>query len=234
MDEKITVTLRPVNTATDLPQLAKLMSFDRPEPVTPGIIQNWLDRAPLDRIQQRMAAINAWGEMIGYSNTGHEPWFSPGRFRIEVLVDPSVRRQGIGSLLYTDALQFAKTRGATLLESEIRDNVPEILAIVKSLGFQIDRHIFELKLAVATFDEQRFAGIIEQVEQSGIRFFTLADLGNTLEAQRNLYEINTRYALDIPGGEPRFSPLSISRKTCLKPSGIAPRLKSLPLRVSSG
>src|SRR5205085_5814886 len=50
-------------------------------------------------------------------------------------------------------------------------------------------------------DEACFAGIIEAAGASGIRFFNLADLGNTLEAQQQLYEINRRYAADNPANE---------------------------------
>ena len=45
----------------------------------------------------------------------------------------------------------------------------------------------------------RLAGRIEAIEAAGIRFFTLADLGNTEEAQRRLYALNGLLARDTPG-----------------------------------
>ncbi|MFI5274630.1 MAG: GNAT family N-acetyltransferase, partial [Ktedonobacterales bacterium] len=67
-------------------------------------------------------------------------------------------------------------------------------------GFDIERHIFESTLDVPQFDEQRFAGAIARVESAGIRCFTLADLGDTEDARRALWDVERLAARDIPGG----------------------------------
>lgn len=177
------------------------MSLTSPEPITVEDMQNWLKQAAPERIQQRTAALDEQGHLIGFNNTGRNPWMIPGRFWIEAVVDPVVSRQGIGARLYTDALQFAQTQGATSLEVQIRDHLPEALRFAQARGFQINRHHFESTLDLATFDEQRFTGVIEGLEANGIRFFSLADLGNTREAQEHLYEINCRPSLNVPGLE---------------------------------
>ncbi len=192
--------------------MAELMSISRPEPILVEDLQSWLEQAPAERIQHRMAAIDDQGHLVGFNNTGRDPWMAPGRFWIEVITDPVRGKRGIGTHLYTNALQFAQAQGATLLEAEIRDHLPEALRFAQERGFQIDRHLFESTLDLATFDETRFTGVIESIEASGIRFFTLADLGNTWEAQRKLYEINRRYAFDIPGKEHTFAPFEQFQK----------------------
>ena len=123
---------------------------------------------------------------------------------VEAIVLPDYRRRGIGTQLYNNAIEFARTHGATRLICEVRDYNPDWLKIAQARGFQIDRHIFESTIDLATFDETRFAGVIESAQAQGIRFFTLADAGNTEENRRKLYEVNNRNALDIPGYEGEF------------------------------
>lgn len=206
MNETIKIHLRLAEPQKDFPRMAELMNLTEPEPITVEEMMGWVRDAPKERIQQRMVAIDERGQLVGFSNTGRNPWMTPGRFWIEVVTDPAVSQRGVGSQLYADGVQFAQEHGATLLEAEVRDHLPASLHFAQQRGFQIDRHIFESTLDLATFDEERFAGVIESVEASGIRFFSLADLGNTEEAQRKLYEINRRYAFDIPGREPTFAP----------------------------
>lgn len=205
------IQLRPVNPQTDFPRMVELMSLTEPEPITVEDMQRWLEQASPERIQQRTAALDEQNYLVGFNNTGRDPWMAPGRFWIEAVVDPAVSRHGIGARLYTDALQFAQAQGATSLEVQIRDHLPEALRFAQARGFQITRHHFESTLDLATFDEQRFAGVIEGLEATGIRFFSLADLGNTREAQEHLYEINRRYAFDIPG-EQTFAPFEQFQK----------------------
>ncbi len=159
-----------------------------------------------------MAALDEHGKLIGLNNVIRDPWMTAGLFWIDIVIDPSMHGQGVGSLLYADALQFARQQHATRLKANMHDDLPGSLRFAERRGFKIDRHLFESTLDLQTFNEQRFAGLVEEVESGGIRFFSLADLGNTLEAQRKLYEINRRYALDIPGGEQDFPPFEQFQK----------------------
>jgi GNAT superfamily N-acetyltransferase len=201
-----TVKLRPIDPQIDFPRMAELYNTFEPEPLTAEELQRWVQQAAPARIHQRIAAIDEQELLVGFNNSGRDPWMPPGRFWLEVVVDPTRRTRGIGSLLYTRALQFVQQQGATTLEAEVRDHMPESLHFAEQRGFKIDRHHFESTLELATFDEARFAGVVEAVEASGIRFFSLADLGNTLEVQQKLYEINRKYAGDIPGRGESFTP----------------------------
>ncbi len=202
------VKLRPLNRDTDLPRLSELYmtAMVEPEPVTVEDLQTWLQNAPPGRILQFMVAIDERERIVGFGNVGRDAWMAPGRFWIEVVVDPAFCKQGIGSLLYTHAFQFAQEHGATSLKAELRDSLVDALKFAKWRNFKVDRYIFESTLDLATFDETRFDDVIERVEATGIRFFTLADIGDTRDAQYKLYEINRRYAFDIPGSDSTFAP----------------------------
>ncbi len=193
--------LQPLDPHADFPRIAALRNTVDPEPITAEQLQKWEAERPQGQILRRMVAVDAQGQIIGFNDAGRDPWMPPGLFDLQVVVDPAWRGQGVGTLLYQDALAFSRAQGAVRLHGRVRDDCASCLRFAQQQGFQIERHLFESTLDVASFDERRFAGRIEAVEAAGIRFFTLADLGNTLEAQRRLYTLNDRLNRDTPGYE---------------------------------
>jgi GNAT superfamily N-acetyltransferase len=123
----------------------------------------------------------------------------PGEFYLWVTADAGWRGQGVGTALYDDLLRFVRMHSADLLFSETRETCAEGLAFAQQRGFVVDRHFFESVLDLHTFDERRFAGIIAAVEASGIRLFSLADAGDTVEMRRRLWEVNYQTHLENPG-----------------------------------
>jgi GNAT superfamily N-acetyltransferase len=120
------------------------------------------------------------------------------------MVNPPHRNQGIGRVLYDDALRFAQDHGATVLLSSVNESHPEGLHFAERQGFTIERREFESTLDVQSFDERRFDSVIEGVEATGIRFLSLADVGDTPETRRKLYALNRITSLDIPGSDGTF------------------------------
>ncbi|MFE6780282.1 GNAT family N-acetyltransferase [Streptomyces sp. NPDC057702] len=55
-----------------------------------------------------------------------------------------------------------------------------------------------LELDVAGFDGARFASYVERCRAEGLRLVTLAELGDTPEHRRALYELNKECSADIP------------------------------------
>ncbi len=145
-------------------------------------------------------------EIIGYSDTWRWPWNAEGYFGVEVMIMPGWLGQGVGARLYDEQRGFWRAIGATQLRANVRDDNPVSLRFAERRGFQIDRHIFDSSLDLATFDERPFVGAIAAAEARGIRFVTLADLGDTEDAQRQLYAVNRAASLDVPGAEQTFMP----------------------------
>lgn len=202
--ERLEITFRPLNLELEAPRYAELLSAVYPEPVTVELVHEWEQHFPRDGVRQRTVALDASNNFLGCNESSHRPYMLPQSFWIGVMVFPEFRCRGIGAQLYDDAYAFAQLQGATRLETEIRDHNPDWLRFAQARGFEIDRHIFESTLDLASFDESRFAGVVEAVQAQGIRFFTLADVGDTEENQRRLYELNKRNSLDIPGSEGTF------------------------------
>lgn len=207
----MTVTLRPFDPAADLPRLAALINATEPEPITVARLREQEGYATPEWIREQLVATDEAGRFLGLGLAEHEAWQVPGRFWTRVTVDPGARGRGIGAALADRALRFATAHGATRLDSKVRDDDPAALRFAERRGFRIDRHIFDSMLDPAAFDERPFAGAIAAAEATGIRFATLADLGDTPAWQRALYDLNRRVALDIPGLD-GFAPYEEFRK----------------------
>lgn len=200
------VTLRDFDPETDFPRLAELVSAAEPVPVSAAMLRERDAQRPAGESRRRRVAVDESGVILGASDTGRQPWQPAGLFWLRVLVDPAWREHGIGGRLYADALPFALAHGAARLETTISDADPASRRFAERRGFAVERHIFESLLDVTAFDERPFAGLVEAVEAGGIRFFSLADLGDTAAARRRLYEVNRAAALDRPGAAGAFAP----------------------------
>ena len=122
-DQHAAITLRPIDPQCDFPGIAKLLSAIQPEPATAEGLEERYRRVVAGRIQQDAVAVDEQGRLVGFSHLWRDPWKMEGKFGIEIAVDPTVRRQGIGSQLYANALEFFQQHGATQLEAEIRDHL---------------------------------------------------------------------------------------------------------------
>lgn len=183
----------------DFPRVAELLNLVDREPTSVDDLLNWARNGPDGRIYTRMVGFNEDGQMVGFAHVVRWSWMPPGQVWARIVVDPTQRHCGAGTYLYERAVEIARSHHATHIMSEVGEDCPECLRFAEHRGFHIEHHTFESRLNLATFDEASFAGVIEAVEATGIRFFTLADLGNTDEARRHLYEINMRFAIDNPG-----------------------------------
>jgi RimJ/RimL family protein N-acetyltransferase len=55
-----------------------------------------------------------------------------------------------------------------------------------------------LRLDLDEFDETRFVAYLRRCRESGVTFTTMANLGDTAECRRALYELNKTCSADIP------------------------------------
>lgn len=191
--------LRELTPADDA-RRAELLNLAATEPVTAADLADWRRAEDPQRITYRLGAEDETGWLAGYAHALRDPWLEAGLFWLYVVVDPTARRRGVGTLLFEALREYARVHGATHYHADARDSLPEALAFAERCGFAVERHIFESTLDLATFDESRFAGTIARAEASGIRFFTLADEGDSEAARRKIWEVERRVSQDVPGG----------------------------------
>lgn len=201
----MSINVRSVDPASDLTRIAELTNAVHPDSETEDLLREDLLRQIDGRFMRSLVASVPGEPVAGYALVDHAPWQPAGRFWGWVTTDGRWRGQGIGSTLYAHALTLATEQHATVLATQVRDDQPESLAFAERRNFHVERHIFESTIDLATFDGSRFAGLVKAVEATGIRFFTLADVGNTREALRALWEVNYRAVLDDPASTGNFS-----------------------------
>jgi GNAT superfamily N-acetyltransferase len=191
-------------TAADYPRVAELLSLTASEPVTVALLKEWEAAADPKRVRRWLGAANDQNEMVAILDVGRDPWMHEGRYWLEVTVDPTHRRQGIGSQLYEEGLKLAQVLGAKTVRATIRDNDDSSLQFALKRGFHHDRHSYESVLDLRTFDETPFVPAITRCEAQGFRFASLAALGNTPEWRKQLYHVNRTAGLDVPGNSGNF------------------------------
>ncbi|HYF94613.1 MAG TPA: GNAT family N-acetyltransferase [Symbiobacteriaceae bacterium] len=190
-------TLRPLAVPDDFPRIAAITTACMPEPTT---VEDLLEQEAKSKFESAFRPVIVDGDGIvgGYGYSRRYPEDPPGHFYVRAFVDPALRAQGLGTAL-ADALEaWTEKQGGTCFISAVRDNDPKSLAFARQHGYRLWRHLFESTLDHNVFDEAPFSGVIEQVEASGIHFFTLADDPGE-ETARKLYELYNRTAWDIPG-----------------------------------
>jgi len=201
-----------VDVTTDLPSINDIYNTAWLEPSTLERVQEYESRITPGRIRLYLAAVDAQGALVGYTDTWHNPWMRDGEFQVEVIVATGARGQGIGSQLYDAANRFTQQHDATRRIVMLPAHDPASLAFAERRGFTIERHIFESRLDLADFDERPFIGALERARADGVRFFSMADLGDSEEAQRRLHEVNRRASLDTPGQHHTFAPFEEWRR----------------------
>lgn len=198
------ITIRVLNPQTDYERVAEIINFYEPEAITPQQMQEWDQHDFSGQIFRRTVAVDGAGRIVGYGGVMHTPWMKPNNFMVQALVDPAHCKQGIGTRLHANNLEFARENGASSVNTWVFDDQPQSVRFAEKQGFTVERHIFESTIDLKAYDESPFAGVIKAVEASGIRLFSLADVGNTVEALHQLWDVNYRTYLDDPGSSGEF------------------------------
>jgi GNAT superfamily N-acetyltransferase len=217
--------LRPVVPDQDYPSLAELISVTGLHPVTAADMHDELRQQAPGTVRRQMVADGPGGRPAGYSLVLRFPWWE--RTHVWVAVAPACRRQGLGAALLADVLAFARDLGAPWLGSEVVAEDEASVAFARSHGFEQGRHLITSALRLADFDPAPFAGVVEALQAEGIRFFTMADEGDTPEAQAKLWALNRSASLDIPGRERSFSTLEAYRQRVCGAAWYRPDLQLL-------
>lgn len=213
------INIRPADPQCDFGEIAALFASQEDEPDTEAALQEEFARTR-ERILHAVA-VNENNHLLGF----YWLYFSPlesGRVFLNLVVKPEYRGQGVGRLLYQAARQAlvgVEVDGAPAkkLRARVLDTCPECLAFMERRGFIVQAHSIAMSLDLAKFDDRPYEPIIQQLQEAGFRFTSMADLGNTAAAQRKLFELNDATSLDIPdqnGEHPWASFEDFQHKVC--------------------
>jgi GNAT superfamily N-acetyltransferase len=207
-------TIRAPRFPDDFEAIARLSNFVRPEPISVEQLATWQQSLPQHNtvtydeqgrltgyFRERLVATTRDGQVVGYAETNREESYHPGEMNELLLVDPEHRNQGIGTALHEQIHAQSLALRPTAIHVDFPDSLPASRAYAEKRGYLVDRHLFNSRLDLASFDEIPFVGIIEGVEASGIRFLTL-DQWRAFSDDRSLYEEAKASHRDIPGTPP--------------------------------
>ncbi len=191
------------STRDDAEVVTEIVNWGLPEPNGVEQVRERLHAPSTARDEWRLVAetdeARSGAQIVGYGHALRDEWMAPGLFWTHIAVAVPAQRQGIGSTIYAALLDWTRARSATTLLAAAYDHLPQSALFAEHLGFRIERHIFESILDLSAFDERPFLGALDTAQAAGIRFATLADLGDTEEARRKLWQVESITVRDIPG-----------------------------------
>lgn len=218
-----TILLRPAEPERDFGQLAAWFTILEDEATTEPGLQEYYEKQK-QRIVQRVAT-DEQGELQGFYWAARDR-LQPDRVSVSLFVKPEQRGLGIGRQLYEDLVQVVGATGAKKLRVEVRDTCPEGQAFAERRGFTEERHRIAMWLDLDAFDDRPYDAIIAGLQGEGFQFTSMAELGDTEEAQRKLYLLNNTTDMETLGsdGSPSWASFedfqqSVCRSDWYKPDG---------------
>jgi GNAT superfamily N-acetyltransferase len=210
-------TFRTLDPNHDFPQIAEIINLISPEPTSAELLRERDLQRPSDSFLFREVALDSSNIIVGWNRAERYSTDPQGYYWVRVVVHPKAREQGVGGALFDHATTSFSDALKTI--AIVRDNDTASQHFAEKRGFQIERHDFQSKLELATFDETPFAGVLEAVEATQIRLSSLAQEGDTEANRRKLYELNKITFMDIPGFEGEFDSFEDFSKYAFDTSG---------------
>ena len=203
-----TASLRLVDAHRDAPAIAALRypvqrmaaGCEFVTPVTEAGVKDDVIRELADVHHRFCVAQDVSGNVIGFSQLSQYAWNPPDKRDLRLIVDPTRRGKGLGSALFNEVVAHCAEQKISLLATSVSDHEIGLRRFARKRGFSEVHHRINFELDLTTFDSTRFEDLIERVCASGIRLSNMAEMGNTEEAQRKLFYLNSWCAtLDLPG-----------------------------------
>ena len=200
------LTIRPTTPAldtapSDFTRIAELLSFDGSETTDMDELLGEYAVEMDGRILRHAVATTDQNEVVGFSFAGHYPSMAAGQYYVNVITVPQLRQQGIGTKLWDEVGTYLRSQNADMLLAEAHEETPAHRAFAEKRGFTIRTHELHATLDLGSFDADTFSAITDQVEAAGIRLTSFADIEQTEENVRKLYDINGVAALDDPASD---------------------------------
>ena len=192
------ITLRPVDPASDLQQVAAWFVVIEDNSITAASLRDELAKDG-ERIHQQIA-VSEDGTPQGFYWTFLSRT-QPGTVWLNLYVDPLHRRQGVGAALYEHMLAALQGGQGKTLRVSLADDCPDCLHFAEKRGFSERSHSIAMKLDLATFDDTPYDALIERLQKEGFLFTSMEQLGDSEEAQRKLYLLNDVNSSETPGSE---------------------------------
>lgn len=190
--------LRPF-AAADYPALAALQVACEPEhPLTEA---HWRHEDGVDdpRVRRARVVAVAAGELVGYAGfMQYSLMFHPRRFVLYGGVAPAARGQGVGRALYAWLLETLAPFAPERLGAGLWAEQADAEAWLARRGYRETLREIESALDLADFAPAAWAAARDRGAAAGVRFTTLAALGENEAWRRRVFDLDMAFSTDIP------------------------------------
>jgi RimJ/RimL family protein N-acetyltransferase len=122
------------------------------------------------------------------------------------------------------------------LRISIWDNCPEGRAFAERRGFEERAYAMAMSLDLDTFDDRPYNDLIARLQNEGFQFTSMGALGDTEEAQRQLYQLNETTGMETPGtdGLPSWTSFEDFQQSVCKTDWYRPDGQKIVIDTTTG
>lgn len=192
------IILRPAQPGNDFKQLAIWFSILEDETNTESGLKEYFEKNKKNIFH--MIAEDNHGELIGFywALRSH---LQESLATFFLFVKPEERGHGVGNFLYGNLEMAMALANIKRLRVNIWDNSPRDRAFAERRGFTERSHAMKMELNLDTFNDRAYDAIIDKLQSEGFKFTSMAELGNTEDAQRKLYLLNETTGMETLGSD---------------------------------
>lgn len=194
------ISIQPADPMRHFSAIAALMTSQETEPTTEQSLAEWYTRQ-LENGILLSVAVSPEVRVLGFNGIYRENLNYEGLYGIYLIVEQGSMGYGLGSLLYDNLLSQAAKLGARKLKTRVRDTNDEGIRFANQRGFVEKKHSIEMMFDLNNWDDSRYDPTLHTLQAQGFRFTNMAELGDTQEARRKLYALNSTAAATDPGSD---------------------------------
>ena len=197
-------------------------------PDYPGTVEEQRHRDEIwdhSKYFMRRIVIEEAGRIVGSGEVSHATWeFQADKYHLDVKVDPTARRRGLGTAIYEDLVAAVRERKAIQLVVGVKESMTDGVEFASHRGFTESKRDWESRLDVTSFDASAFAAAPRRVAEEGIMVTTLAqELARDPETIHSVFELDCDCVRDVPSTDPVTTlPFDTWRKEVLESPSSTP------------
>ena len=151
----------------------------------------------------------ASNQIVGFGEVGHATWmFHPQKFWLDVWVDPSHQKRGVGGAIYERLYSDMVELKAVTCWAAAKEDMPSAMGFLAKRGFKEKMKAWESRLDPAPVNLSDYSSYSKKADERGIVISTLADeRRQDPECLKKLYDLVQTVAADMPMPD-RFTPTS--------------------------
>lgn len=195
---KENIYLRDLESYNDYEDMAVLFTIEEDISATAEKLKEELERKK-DYTQVRIAE-DGNRNFLGFYWV-EKDLAAEGKGLLYLIVKKENRKAGAGGCLHEDMLGYAVKESLQKLRVEVGDDDPDSIEFATQLGYSEYKHLIPMELDLKKLDFSPYLEMIDHLKGEGFQFTNMAELGDSVDMQRKLYELNESSAMDTLGSD---------------------------------